>query len=143
MQRNFLVPFLMNKRLLFTCQCIYLISVTSLQNDQNGGYIQKSQTWLCFVLANTWYLLNQHRQLTDESNFLLLFFAKVPSIKYIRWNKPIFLIPSPLYAIWEKNGITKTIDYAFGYTPSLPLALTRIRTLSMDPKLKTSIERDW
>ena len=47
--------------------------------------------------------------------FLVLFFAKLLSIKYVRWKKQnYFDSESPLYALWEKNGVTKTIDYAFG-----------------------------
>ena len=69
--------------------------------------------------------------------FVMLFFAQVSSIKNVRWNKSIFFdSESPLYTIWEKNGATKTIDYAFGQTSPLSLPLTRIRTLSREPNLK-------
>ena len=53
--------------------------------------------------------------------------------------KPSFFdSESLLYALWEKNGVTKTIDFAFGQTPLLPLPLTCIRTLSLEPNLKMS-----
>ena len=38
--------------------------------------------------------------------FVVLFFAKVPFIKYVRWNKPnVFDSESPLYAFWEKMAL--------------------------------------
>ena len=71
--------------------------------------------------------------------FVVLFFAKVSSIKYVRWNKSNFFdLESPLYALWEKNSVTKTIDYACGQTSPLSLPLTHTRTLSIEPNLKMS-----
>ena len=53
--------------------------------------------------------------------FAVLFFAKMPSKKYVHWNKPIFFdFESPLYVLFLKNGATKTIDYIFW--PDLPLS---------------------
>ena len=51
-------------------QYIHLISVTLLQNDQNGEQIQKSQTYFfCFNKCKYGgYLLNQHRQLISGRN---------------------------------------------------------------------------
>ena len=40
--------------------------------------------------------------------------------------------------IFEKNGVTKTIDYTFGQISTFPLAVTRMRTLSMEPNIKES-----
>ena len=40
--------------------------------------------------------------------------------------------------IFEKNGATKTIDYTFGQISTFPLAVTRMRTLSMEPNIKES-----
>ena len=46
--------------------------------------------------------------------FVVLLFAKVLSIKYVHWNQQDFFdSESPLYALWERNGVTKTINYAF------------------------------
>ena len=71
---------------------------------------------------------------------VVLYFAKVPPIKYIRRNKPLFLITSlPCMHFEKKKGATKTIGYAFGQTIILSLPLTRIRTLSKEPNLKMSI----
>ena len=39
---------------------------------------------------------------------------------------------------FEKNGVTKTIDYPFGQISTFPLAVTRMRTLSMEPNMKES-----
>ena len=50
---------------------------------------------------------------------VVLFFAKVSSINYLRWNKPFFDSESPMYALWEKNDATKTIDYAFSLSHPL------------------------
>ena len=62
---------------------------------------------------------------------VVLVFAKVPSIKYWLWNKPNFFdSETALYGLWEKNGTTKSIDYA--------LPLTRIRTLLTEANLKMS-----
>ena len=53
--------------------------------------------------------------------FVVLFFAKVSSIKYVRWNKSNFFDPeSPLYALWDKNSAIKLIDYAVGQTSPHP-----------------------
>ena len=70
---------------------------------------------------------------------VVLVFAKVPSIKYLLWNKPnLFDSETALYELWEKNGTTKSIDYAFSQTFPLPLPLTRIRTLLTEANLKMS-----
>ena len=43
--------------------------------------------------------------------FLVLFFATVLSMKYVRWNRQFFFdSESPLYGLWEKNGVAKLID---------------------------------
>ena len=56
--------------------------------------------------------------------FVVLCFAKMSSIKYIRWYKPFFFFQACLVHFW----------------PDLPLSLppTRKRTLSMPSNLKTS-----
>ena len=49
---------------------MHLISVTLLQNDQNGEQLQKSQTYFfCFNKCKyAAYLRNQYRQLTNGRN---------------------------------------------------------------------------
>ena len=70
--------------------------------------------------------------------FVVQFFAKVPSIKYIRWDKPSrFDSVSPLYTL-KKNDATKTIDYTFSQAFLFPLPVNGIRSLSMEPNLKMS-----
>ena len=66
-------------------QYMHLVSVALLQNDQNGKKFKKAKrNSFCFTECKyDAYLLIQHRQLTNGRNVRVLFFAKVPSIKYV------------------------------------------------------------
>ena len=65
-------------------QYIHLVPVALLQNDQNGKKFKKAKrNSFCFTECKyDAYLLIQHRQLTNGGDVCVLFFVKVPSIKY-------------------------------------------------------------
>ena len=71
--------------------------------------------------------------------FVVLLFSKLLSIKYVRLNKPsLFDSKYSLYALSEKKW-RFWLDLPPPPCPlSLPLSLTHIRTLSMEPTLKMS-----
>ena len=102
---------------------------------KTGNKFKKVKRFFVFCFTECKYaahLLNQHRQLMAEM-LVALFFAKVTSIKYIRWNKATFLdFESPLYALFFCHLNT------FGQTSPFPVPFTCICTLLMEPNLKKS-----
>ena len=88
-------------------QHIHLISVTLLQNEQNRKHMEQRQTHFSVLFCRIYdiYLINTGNKLMVDI-FVLLFFTKVPSIKYLRWNKPIFFIPGLPCMYFEKKIVS-------------------------------------
>ena len=86
----------------------------------------------CTFTESTQTTNSRHKCLWNY--FWLRCIHKINTLKYF------FFIISSVHCmhIFEKNGVTKTIDYTFGQISTFPLAVTRMRTLSMEPNIKES-----